>query len=156
MFLQQLTCLLIACHSAPHGQESGEHLDSQWQASPRHCHASRNTGHELGAPIHALHVCRIIETIARIPAVFSNAGLQIICKLRQLLRIIRPLQSVRQFCRGLQILIVEAIEHQVGGGEERTPESGRVIIVADGDVVSPHQQAQACLIPQHPRVVEAL
>ncbi len=63
-----------------------------------------------------------------------------------------------EFRRCSKILVEQAIEKQVGGGKERPAKCGWVIVVADGNIVAPHQQAnraRSCALPRNRRSAES-
>ena len=73
----------------------------------------------------------------------------------QALLFIGTLKPTCQFGRRFQILIKEAVQQQIRGRKEWPPKCGRIVVVSDGDIVSPHQQANRTLIAGNPRRVKA-
>src|ERR1700674_290255 len=60
-----------------------------------------------------------------------------------------------QIRRRPKVLIKQAIKKQVCRGKEWPAECGWVIVVADCDIIAPHQQAKRGGVVLHPGIVEA-
>jgi len=63
-------------------------------------------------------------------------------------------QPLGEFGRRQEILVEKTIEKEIRRGKERPAECGGVIIVADCDVIAPHQHANRGGVVLHPRIVE--
>ena len=73
----------------------------------------------------------------------------------EVLLVVGALKPARQLRRRFQILVEEAVQQQIRGRKKGTPKGGRIIVVADGDIVSPNQKANRTLIAGNPRYIKS-
>jgi hypothetical protein len=113
---------------------------------PGHRHSGLDAGDQLGAAIDALHIDGVEESVARVPAELEDPLAEPSGLGGEAATVVCAVEARGQFGGCLQVLIEEAIEQEVRGGEEGPSEGSGVVVVADGDIISPDEQPRSGLI----------
>ena len=152
--LYQFVGLRLRCDAAPEGKESGEHLNPHRKALPRHVHAARHRRNEFGATVDTLDIDGIEVAVPRVPAVHPDLLGQSLGLRGETIAILRTSKPPGEFSRCKQVLVEETVEQKIGGREGRPAKCGRVVVVANRNIVAPYQQTNGGRVVSGPRVIK--